>query len=256
MRRACHRSPASTPPSTAPSRRSRRSIAIPLRHGRSAASAATASTACPMSTSPPSCRRWRRRSRVGAWWWRISATGPRSARCRRGAAWRRRWASRRWTDCRWARAAAQLDPAVVLHLLTTEGMDAKAIEDLLYRQSGMLGLSGISSDFRDLLESDQPRARFAIEVFVHQVARNLASLAAVDGWAGRHRLHRRRWRERGPDPGSCLPTPAPGWAWSSTPTANAARAARISTPGSRVGVHVIPTDENLMIARHTRALVR
>ena len=53
-----------------------------------------------------------------------------------------------------------------------------------------------------------------------------------------------------------LPTPAPGWAWSSTPTANAARARRISTPGSRVGVHVIPTDENLMIARHTRALVR
>ena len=75
----------------------------------------------------------------------------------------------------------QLDPAVVLHLLTTKAWISKAIEDLLYRKSGMLGLSGISSDFRDLLESDQLRARFAIEVFVHQVARNLASLAGSMG---------------------------------------------------------------------------
>ena len=70
---------------------------------------------------------------------------------------------------------------MVLHLLTTEGMDAKAMEDLLYRHSGMLGLSGISSDFRDLLASAEPRARFAIEVFVHRVARDLGSLAAALG---------------------------------------------------------------------------
>jgi len=149
----------------------------------------------------------------------------------------------------------QLDPAVVLHLLTTEGMDAKAIEDLLYRKSGMLGLSGISSDFRDLLESDQPRARFAIEVFVHQVARNLASLAGsmggLDGIVFTAGVGENAAPIREAVCRACT--------WMGVEldaTANAARAPRISTPGSRVGVHVIPTDENLMIARHTRALVR
>ena len=134
-----------------------------------------------------------------------------------------------------------------------EGMDAAEVEDLLYRQSGMQGLSGISNDFRDLLASDEPRARFAIEDFVHQRRAQHRLARGGARRARRLRLHRRRRRERGADPRACLPTPAPGSASSSTPAANAARARRISTPGSRVGVHVIPTDENLMIARHTRA---
>src|SRR4051794_35190877 len=75
----------------------------------------------------------------------------------------------------------ELDPAVVLHLLSQEGMAVSEVEDLLYRRSGMLGLSGISSDFQELLTSAEPRARFAIEVFVHRVARGIGSLAAALG---------------------------------------------------------------------------
>lgn len=148
----------------------------------------------------------------------------------------------------------QLDPAVVLHLLTTEGMDAKAVEDLLYRRSGMLGLSGVSSDFRDLLASAEPRARFAIEVFVHQVARNVASLAGamggLDGLVFTAGVGENAVAIREAVCRAC--------AWMGVeldPAANAARGPRITTPGSRVAAFVVPTDENLMIARHTRALV-
>jgi acetate kinase len=148
----------------------------------------------------------------------------------------------------------QLDPAVVLHLMTAEGMDAAAVEGLLYRKSGMLGLSGVSSDFRDLLASDHPRARFAIEVFVYQIARNLASLAGalggLDGIVFTAGVGENAAPIRDAVCRAC--------AWMGVdldPAANAARRPRISTPGSRIGVHVIPTDENLMIARHTRALL-
>ncbi|MGG5818221.1 acetate/propionate family kinase [Falsiroseomonas sp. HW251] len=147
----------------------------------------------------------------------------------------------------------QLDPAVVLHLLA-EGMDAPAIEALLYRRSGLLGLSGISSDFRDLLASDEPRARFAIEVFVHQVARNLASMAGamggLDGIVFTAGVGENAATIRAAVCRAC--------AWMGVEldeAANAANAARISAEGSRVGVHVVPTDENLMIARHTRSLL-
>ena len=148
----------------------------------------------------------------------------------------------------------QLDPAVVLHLMTTEGMDAKAVEALLYRKSGMLGLSGVSSDFRGLLASDQPRARFAIEVFVHQVARNIASLAgALGGLDG-------RVFTAGVGENAVTIRDAIGraCAWLGVEldaTANAARGPRITTPDSRVAAYVIPTDENLMIARQTRAVL-
>jgi acetate kinase len=78
-----------------------------------------------------------------------------------------------------------LDAGVVLHLIQQKGMSAEALVDLLYRRSGMLGLSGISSDFRELLASDNPRARFAVEVFCYRVAAHIASLAAaLDGLDG------------------------------------------------------------------------
>jgi acetate kinase len=147
----------------------------------------------------------------------------------------------------------QLDPAVVLHLLA-EGMEAKALEALLYRQSGMLGLSGLSSDFRDLLASDAPRARFAIEVFVHQVARNIAAMAgAIGGLDGIVFT-----AGVGENAAPIRDAVCRACAWMGVeldPAANLANASRISTPGSRIGVHVIPTDENLMIARHTRAVL-
>ncbi|WP_237214112.1 acetate/propionate family kinase [Falsiroseomonas oryziterrae] len=148
----------------------------------------------------------------------------------------------------------QLDPAVVLHLMTAEGMDAKAVEALLYRKSGMLGLSGVSSDFRDLLASDVPRARFAIEVFVHQVARNVASLAAalggLDGLVFTAGVGENAAAIRQAVCEAC------GWMGVELDhAANAARGPRITAAGSRVAGYVIPTDENLMIARHTRAVL-
>jgi acetate kinase len=148
----------------------------------------------------------------------------------------------------------QLDPAVVLHLLTTEGMDTKAVETLLYRQSGLLGLSGVSSDFRDLLASEAPRARFAIEVFVHQVARNIASLAGALG--GLDGLVFTAGVGENAAPIRDAVCRACGWMGVELDAeANEARRTRITRPGSRVAAYVIPTDENLMIARQTRAVL-
>jgi acetate kinase len=148
----------------------------------------------------------------------------------------------------------ELDPAVVLYLLREDGMALAEVEDLLYRRSGMLGLSGISSDFRDLLGSSEPRARFAVEVFVHRVARNIGSLAAalggVDGIVFTAGV--------GENAAPIRATICNACAWLGIeldPEANVARHQRIARPGSRVAVHVIPTDENLMIARHTRAVI-
>jgi acetate kinase len=124
----------------------------------------------------------------------------------------------------------------------------------LYRKSGLLGLSGISSDVRELLASDQSSARFAIEVFVHQVARNIGSLAAALGGldgivftagVGENAVPIRR--------AICA-----ACAWLGVeldPAANATGGPCITAPGSRVAAFVIPTEENLMIARQTRALL-
>src|SRR5260370_38979810 len=73
------------------------------------------------------------------------------------------------------------DAGVVLHLIQQKGMSAEQLVDLLYRRSGVLGLSGISSDFRELLASDNPRAHFAVEVFCYRVAGHIASLTAALG---------------------------------------------------------------------------
>src|SRR6516165_10469680 len=81
----------------------------------------------------------------------------------------------------------ELDPGVLLHLIQQKGMAAEELVNLLYRRSGMLGLSGISSDFRELLADDKPRARFAVEVFCYRVARHIASLASgsASSWTKR-----------------------------------------------------------------------
>jgi acetate kinase len=74
-----------------------------------------------------------------------------------------------------------MDPGIVLYLLQQEGMSAKQIEDLLYKRSGLLGLSGIGNDMRVLLASEEPRARLAIDHFVYRISRELGALAAVLG---------------------------------------------------------------------------
>ena len=148
----------------------------------------------------------------------------------------------------------QLDPAVVLHLLTTGCMDIATVEALLYRKSGMLGLSGVSSDFRELLASEEPRARFAIDVFVYQVARNIASLAGALG--GLDGIVFTAGVGENAAPIRAAICAACAWLGVELDTvSNHARGPRITKPGSRVAAYVIPTDENLMIARQTRALV-
>ncbi len=147
----------------------------------------------------------------------------------------------------------ELDAGVVLHLMQQKGMDGQAIQDLLYRKSGMLGLSGLSSDFRDLLASAEPRAAFAIDYFCHRTARAIASLAAamggIDGLVFTAGV--------GENAAPVRAAICRGCAWLGLEldeAANAARGPRISAAGSRVQALVIPTDEERMIARHTLAL--
>lgn len=150
--------------------------------------------------------------------------------------------------------SGNLDPGVVLYLMDELKMDARAIEKLLYQQSGLLGVSGVSSDMRTLLASDEPRAKFAVELFVYRIGRELGSLAAALG--GLDALvftagigeHAAAIRER-----VCR---AAAWLGVELDlAANAAGGPRLSTAGSRVAAWVIPTNEELMIARHTRRLL-
>ena len=149
-----------------------------------------------------------------------------------------------------------VDPGVILHLFQTLGLSAKEVETMLYKKSGLLGISGISNDMRDLLDNTEPGARvWPWTTSSIRSAKQIGALAAVLGgvdalvftagigehsaeirrriceasaWLGRRRSTRRRTSGTGP---------------------------RISPPGSRVSAWVIPTNEELMIARHTGALL-
>jgi len=147
----------------------------------------------------------------------------------------------------------ELDAGVVLHLMQQKGMLAEQLVDLLYRRSGMLGLSGISPDFRELLASKDPRARFAVDVFCYRVARHIASLAAalggLDGIVFTAGVGENAAPVRSAICHAC--------AWLGLEldeAANRENKERISAPNSRIAAYVIKTDENLMIARHARAL--
>lgn len=149
----------------------------------------------------------------------------------------------------------QLDPGVVLYLMQAKGMDAAAIEALLYRQSGLKGLSGLSNDMRDLEASADPRARLAIDYFVARIVREIGGLAAVmgglDGVVFTAGIGERSVATR------AQVMDRLGWlGLDPDPAANAGHGPRVSTSGSRVRAWVIPTDEELMIARHTLATVR
>jgi acetate kinase len=148
----------------------------------------------------------------------------------------------------------QLDPGVVLYLMQTKKMTADAVADLLYKDSGLKGLSGVSHDMRELEASDDPHAQQAIEYFVFRIRRELGGMAAVlkgidavvfCGGIGENAWH---VRERVLE----------GMEWIGIELdrrANRANAQVISSERSRVRVFVIPTDEEAMIARHTLAVV-
>jgi len=147
-----------------------------------------------------------------------------------------------------------LDPGVILYLIDQLGMDTRAVEDLLYRQSGLLGVSGVSSDMRVLLKSSEPRAALAVDLFVYRIGRELGSLAAALGgldaivFTAGIGEHAPPVRER-----VCRNA-----AWLGIEldlVANVTGGPRLSTSGSRTTAWVIPTNEELMIARHTRDLL-
>lgn len=153
-----------------------------------------------------------------------------------------------------ATRCGQIDPGVLLHLMAAHGMDGVALEELLYRRSGLLGISGMSGDMRVLLGSNAPRARIAIEHFVHRIVREIGALAATlggldalvfTGGIGEHAA-----------PVRAAVVERLGWlgAWLDA-TANAANAARISRLDSPIAALVIPTDEEQVIARQTLALL-
>jgi acetate kinase len=149
----------------------------------------------------------------------------------------------------------QLDPGVVLYLVQAKGYGAEAIERFLYHEGGLKGLSGISNDMRDLLGSDAPGARLAVDYFVHRVVRETGALAAamggIDGLAFTAGIG-----ERSPEIRARV-CERLGWLGAALDVAaNAAHATRVSAAESRLKVLVVPTDEELMIARHTLALVR
>jgi acetate kinase len=147
-----------------------------------------------------------------------------------------------------------LDPGVVLYLIDELGMDARAVERLIYRESGLLGVSGISSDMRVLQESASPRAREAIDLFVYRIGRELGSLAAALGGLDAIAFT----AGIGENSAALRARVCSDAAWLGVELdadANARNRAEISTPRSRVSAWVIPTNEELMIARHTRDLI-
>ncbi len=151
-----------------------------------------------------------------------------------------------------------VDPGVVLYLIDQLGMDVRAVQDLLYLKSGLLGVSGISADMRELEASSAPRARLAIDLMVYRIGRELGSMAAAlggldalvfSGGIGENSAALRAavCRDAG---------------WLGVQLDQEANAApgtgivRISAPASAVSVWVVPANEELMIARHTLGLLK
>jgi acetate kinase len=147
-----------------------------------------------------------------------------------------------------------VDPGVILHLFQTAGLSAKGVETILYRKSGLLGLSGISSDMRDLLASDEPAARLAVEYFVYRVAKEIGALTAVLGGID-GLVFTAGIGENAPEIRRRVCEASAWLGIDLDPVANALRSTRITRPGSRVSAWVVPTNEELMIARHTGAVL-
>lgn len=147
-----------------------------------------------------------------------------------------------------------IDPGVLLYLVAQRGMPPAELEKLLYKDSGLLGLSGVSNDMRVLLASREPRARLAVDYFVYRVAREIGALAAtlggVDGLVFTAGIGENSAEIRARIVDAC--------AWLGVTLdaeANWRGGPRISPDGSAVSAWVVPTNEELMIARHTHALV-
>ncbi|MEM9048601.1 MAG: acetate/propionate family kinase [Pseudomonadota bacterium] len=148
----------------------------------------------------------------------------------------------------------QIDPGVILYLMREEGLDADEISDLLYKRSGLLGLSGMSNDMRTLQTSADPAAKMAIAYFVARIQRETGALAAsmqgLDAFVFTAGI--------GEHAAALRAAVCDGLGWlglTVDATRNAAHAQRISPENGRCPVFVIPTDEEGVIARKTRAML-
>lgn len=153
-----------------------------------------------------------------------------------------------------ATRSGSLDPGLILFLIDQHGMDARAIEKLIYSQSGLLGVSGISSDLRTLLASEDSRAKIAVDLFVYRIGRELGSLAAALGGLDAI-VFTAGIGEKSPEIRRRVCRDAAWLGLELDAEANAASRQRISTTESRVAAWVIPTNEELMIARHTHTVL-
>jgi len=149
----------------------------------------------------------------------------------------------------------QIDPGVLLYLIAEKGMSAESVQDLLYRESGLKGLSGISNDMRELQSNPAPAAQIAVDYFVYRIGLNAGMLAAalggLDAFVFTAGIGERSVAIRS--------RVAKTLAWLGAvldPAANEAGKLVISVPESKVGLYVVPTDEELMIARQTVSLCR
>jgi acetate kinase len=147
-----------------------------------------------------------------------------------------------------------IDPGVVLHLFQSLNLSVKEVETLLYKKSGLIGISGISNDMRDLLGKSEPAARLAVDYFIYRAAKEIGALTAVlggiDGIVFTAGI--------GENSAEIRKRICEASAWLGIEldeVANTNRQTKISTGGSKVSVWVIPTNEELMIARHTGALL-
>jgi acetate kinase len=150
--------------------------------------------------------------------------------------------------------SGSLDPGVILYLLDEMRMDARAIEKLIYQESGLLGVSGISSDMRALLASDDPAAKAAVDLYVYRIGRELGSLAAALGGLDAV-VFTAGIGENSPILRERVCRDARWLGLELDPKANNTGGPRISSAASRVSIWAIPTNEELMIARHTRQLI-
>jgi acetate kinase len=148
-----------------------------------------------------------------------------------------------------------LDPGVLIYLMDEKGMDARALESLIYKKSGLLGVSGISSDMRTLRQSEEPNAREAIDLFIYRIVREIGSLAAalggVDGIVFTGGI--------GQNDAATRSEVIAGCAWLGAQlddSSNKGTEGRIDSSASQIPIWVIPTDEERVIARHTASILR
>jgi acetate kinase len=147
-----------------------------------------------------------------------------------------------------------LDPGVLLHLLGGKGMPLREVEDTLYHRSGLLGVSGISADSRQLLESDRPEAREAIDLFIFRIAGEIARLAMTIGGLDAV-VFTAGIGENQPQIRAGIARRLAWLGLELDTAANAANAETISIGSSRIAAFVIPTDEEQVIADEARSIL-